>query len=132
MDALERRQQRFLARLLRLEVRHVCRPSATSVGDGGPGEAWGVEQPLLGGSHERLRHELLCRGLQVHRFVRVPPNYYDTDLEARRACLQAHSVAHLCKTARALSRGAAAGASLTARDGRCRFALRTPPATADL
>jgi hypothetical protein len=102
-DALAQRQSRVLSRALRLEVALACgvrRPDAAAAGDadGGADTAWGVEQPLLGEAHARLRAELLRLGMHAFRFVRVPHDYYDTPLEARRRCLRAHSVLHLCKT----------------------------------
>jgi hypothetical protein len=102
-EALAQRQSRVLSRALKLEVALACvapRPDAAAAGgaDGDAHEAWGVEQPLLGEAHERLRAELLRLGIHAHRFVRVPPNYYDTPLEERRRSLRAHGVLHLCKT----------------------------------
>lgn len=40
----------------------------------------------------------VLKRVQVYRFQRVPADYYDRTLEARRAILGAPSVSHLCKT----------------------------------
>ncbi|CAK0736473.1 hypothetical protein CVIRNUC_000751 [Coccomyxa viridis] len=45
----------------------------------------------------RLAAELQSKGI-AHKFIRVPADYYDWDLESRRACLQAESTQHLCKS----------------------------------
>lgn len=46
----------------------------------------------------RLEAELAAKGVVPHAFVRVPQDYYERDLEWRRACLSAESVLHLCKS----------------------------------
>ncbi|GIL54987.1 hypothetical protein Vafri_10665 [Volvox africanus] len=49
-------------------------------------------------TQQRLEQELLHRGFSSYRFIRVPAEYYDRQLEFRRDCLGAASVNHLCKS----------------------------------
>lgn len=66
-----------------------CAPPAPAV--------TGVD-PTGSAIQQRLQKELLQRDLVHHRFVRAPPEYYDSPLEFRRSVLQAASVDHLCKS----------------------------------
>lgn len=49
-------------------------------------------------TEELLTEDLRRRGVRTFAFYKVPPDYYDRDLEYRRACLEAPSIEHLCKT----------------------------------
>ena len=49
-----------------------------------------------GPTERRLHAELLSRGVQGHRFARVPSDYYSLTLEKRASLLCAPSVYHLC------------------------------------
>ena len=46
----------------------------------------------------RLNGDLASKGCAPSKFVRVPAQYYDEDLEFRRRCLNGKSVDHLCKS----------------------------------
>ncbi|KAL0040276.1 hypothetical protein WJX77_002051 [Trebouxia sp. C0004] len=50
------------------------------------------------GTEAKLGTELKERGVKSFSFKAVPENYYKEDLEFRRACLQAASIQHLCKS----------------------------------
>ncbi|GAB4823617.1 hypothetical protein N2152v2_010663 [Parachlorella kessleri] len=63
-----------------------------------PEEHPSIADPAASETQRRLALELLNRGICNHRFVRCPPEYYSQPLEFRRACLDAHSIQHLCKT----------------------------------
>jgi hypothetical protein len=90
-DLLQRRQELVLRRVLQAEVNRAGQLPRNL-------EAWGAEQADLGGHHSRLRAALEAAGLRCYRFLRVASDYYSTTLDERRACLQATSVEHLCKT----------------------------------
>ncbi|KAL4421214.1 hypothetical protein ABPG77_010089 [Micractinium sp. CCAP 211/92] len=111
-EALAHRQQLVLQRLARLEA--ACGLASTSTAApaaAAPATAAAAVGTLAAGLHEvtavdssgsdvqqRLRKELLERGITRHKFVRAPPEYYDRPLEFRQGVVGAASVHHLCKS----------------------------------
>lgn len=90
MRKLEALQARLLQRITALELSLQTQPLSISddrvAGDGG------------GTTVARLSAILRARGVDDFVFKRVPADYYDRPLEARRGILEAASVEHLCKS----------------------------------
>lgn len=90
MRELEALQTRLLQRITALEISLQTQPLAISddrvAGDDG------------GTTVARLSAILRNRGVDDFVFKRVPSDYYDRPLEARRDILEAASVEHLCKS----------------------------------
>lgn len=95
LTGLERRQIQILERISKLEL-----PVITQLHNSLP-----RVPPMLicdsvcqGGTEPRLSSILLAKGLSHFLFKRVPSDYYDWGLEARRDALGAASIDHLCKS----------------------------------
>ncbi|XP_074559434.1 uncharacterized protein LOC141815383 [Curcuma longa] len=90
MRELEALQTRLLQRISALEISLQAQPLSISddrvAGDDG------------GTTVARLSAILRTRGVEDFVFKRVPSDYYDRPLEARRDILEAASVEHLCKS----------------------------------
>jgi prolyl-tRNA editing enzyme YbaK/EbsC (Cys-tRNA(Pro) deacylase) len=89
--ALRARQEVLLARLLRLEAVRLIGSDAASL-------SWGAEQEELCPMHARLRVALEVLNVRLFRFHKVPADYYETTLDARRVVLGALDCSQLCKT----------------------------------
>ncbi|KAL0049697.1 hypothetical protein WJX82_007867 [Trebouxia sp. C0006] len=76
--ALQTRQEVILQRICSFEGLHV--------------------EASVSGTEAKLGTELKERGVKSFSFKAVPANYYKEDLEFRRACLEAASIQHLCKS----------------------------------
>ncbi|KAK7265917.1 hypothetical protein RJT34_33542 [Clitoria ternatea] len=87
---LERVQTQLLHRISKLEHSHLPSPSPTDNSNSPPVDATDTVA--------RLSTILRKNGVDDFSFKRVPPDYYDWPLEARRDALSAASVDHLCKS----------------------------------
>lgn len=83
MAELEQKQTKILQRISKLELLfHLPQPSSSSSSD----------------TESRLSSILKTHGVNDFSFKRVPVDYYDWPLQARRDSLGAASVDHLCKS----------------------------------
>ena len=89
---LERIQTRILQRISALELSHIPNNSSSSAA------AAEVEAVESDGAAARLSSILRANGVRDFSFKKVPSDYYQWPLEARRDVLGAASVDHLCKS----------------------------------
>ncbi|XP_047327516.1 uncharacterized protein LOC124931164 [Impatiens glandulifera] len=93
---LESRQIEILRRIEKLELIHQF---SHSLSISSPDEnRCDVQQPEDASTEVRLSAILVASGVQDFIFKRVPFDYYDWTLEARRDVISAASVDHLCKS----------------------------------
>ena len=93
---LERVQTQLLQRISELEHRYLpqCQNHST------PSPSPSTDSPPVEDADTVARLSAILRANAVDdfSFKRVPPDYYDWPLEARRDALGAHSIDHLCKS----------------------------------
>lgn len=87
---LERLQTQLLQRISKLELSYL--PKHQSISTSAP-----IDESKAD-TESRLSAILLSNGVDDFSFKRVPSDYYDWPLEARRDVLGAASVDHLCKS----------------------------------
>ncbi|GFZ01946.1 YbaK/aminoacyl-tRNA synthetase-associated domain-containing protein [Actinidia rufa] len=90
---LERRQTRILQRITDLELANLPQRFSDTVSVSSPHDDDGVAD-----IESRLSAVLHSNGVRDFAFKRVPSDYYDWTLEARRDVLGAASIDHLCKS----------------------------------
>lgn len=95
---LLRRQEALLASVSALEARVDGDGDVDPAGPAGCVAAGPRLPPDASRTHEVVHSDLVGRGMRDFRVRRVPPDYYDRDLEYRRRCLDAASVGNLCKS----------------------------------
>ncbi|KAF7828405.1 YbaK/proline-tRNA ligase associated domain protein [Senna tora] len=92
---LERLQTQLLQRISKLELSYL--PQHHSISSPTPTTSAPIDHSQAD-TVSRLSAILLSNGVDDFSFKRVPPDYYDWPLEARRDALDAASVHHLCKS----------------------------------
>ncbi|CAH9120011.1 unnamed protein product [Cuscuta europaea] len=90
---LERVQTRILQRIAELEFAFLPDDFSHSLSIRSPNDSAAPES-----TEHRLSTLLRQNGLKYFAFKRVPPDYYEWPLEARRDVIGAASVDHLCKS----------------------------------
>ncbi|CAH9102582.1 unnamed protein product [Cuscuta epithymum] len=90
---LERVQSRILQRIADLEIAFLPDDFSHSLSIRSPDDSAAPES-----TEHRLSTLLRQNGLKYFAFKRVPPDYYEWPLEARRDVIGAASVDHLCKS----------------------------------
>ncbi|XP_052170705.1 uncharacterized protein LOC127786949 isoform X2 [Diospyros lotus] len=95
---LERRQIRILQRITDLEVSHLPQHFSKSLSVSSSRENHHTDAAVATDTEARLSDVLRAHGVRDFSFKRVPSDYYDSPLEARRDVLGAFSVDHLCKS----------------------------------
>jgi prolyl-tRNA editing enzyme YbaK/EbsC (Cys-tRNA(Pro) deacylase) len=105
MKALKKRQEDILTRIEALERRlnssspPAAKPAAATPAAAAPAPAAATfSDDDASAVQRRLHNELITKSIVNHRFVRAPPEYYDSPLEFRQAVLDAASIHHLCKS----------------------------------
>ncbi|XP_059642568.1 uncharacterized protein LOC132284475 [Cornus florida] len=95
---LERRQIRILQRITELELSHLPQRFSDSLYLSTPNRSSCDTTSTSTATEARLSAILRANGVRDFSFKRVPSDYYDRPLEARRDILGAPSVDHLCKS----------------------------------
>ncbi|GMH26641.1 hypothetical protein Nepgr_028484 [Nepenthes gracilis] len=95
---LEKVQTQILRRIRELELSHLSQDSSASLSDSLDADDRMVSTTASSATVERLSAILRANSVGDFTFKKVPLDYYDCSLEARRDLLGAASVHHLCKS----------------------------------